>query len=162
MKDIGARLKKAMEIKGVTPYEVAKSTGIAQTTLSRILNGTTKKPNMDNLKTLASFLQVSDDWLRTGEGEMNRTDPGDTDGSKTEITVKCDEKMISKFASAIESIAKSNSTMSDTNKILAENNAELIQQIRKLLHTLYDAQPEYGSSKQSPLHASDKKTRFKP
>lgn len=162
MEDFSARLKKAIESKGVTPYEVAKSTGIAQATLSRILSGNTKKPNIDNLKTLASYLQVNEDWLRTGEGEMNRPDPADTDMSKAEITVKCDEKMISKFATAIESIAKSNSTMSDTNKILAENNAELIQQIRQLLNTLYNDQADYTFKEQKSLHASDNKTPFKP
>lgn len=162
MNDFSARLKKAIENKGASLDEIAKSTGISQETLGNMLSEKIKETNTNRIKTLASYLQVNDDWLITGKGNMTGPDPAGKDGLKSEITVNCDDKVLSKFAAAIESIAKSNSTMSETNKILAENNAELIQQIRNLLHSLYNSQEDYTVKKQKNLQASDKKSTFKP
>lgn len=70
MSNFTARLREAVEHNGVTLYEVSKATGITQATLSRLINGITKKTNPKNLTLLAHYLRVNEHWLRTGEGEM--------------------------------------------------------------------------------------------
>jgi transcriptional regulator with XRE-family HTH domain len=72
---IGFRIKKMIEDKGVTPYNVSIKTGISQSTLSRILNDNSKKPNIENTKILAKYFNVSEDWLLTGEEKSIDTEP---------------------------------------------------------------------------------------
>lgn len=68
METIGSRLKKMLQNKGVTAYEASKATGIAESTLSRIITHNTK-PNSKNRKILAEYFGVSEDWYITDEVE---------------------------------------------------------------------------------------------
>ncbi len=63
------RILELSKEKGVTPYEISTNTGLSEASLSRLFNGKTKKPNQNNIKTLAKYFNVSEDWLRTGQGE---------------------------------------------------------------------------------------------
>lgn len=66
--EILERILELIESKGVTPYEISAKTGISEAVLSRLLNGKTKKPNQNNIKILAKYFNISEDWLRTGVG----------------------------------------------------------------------------------------------
>lgn len=66
---LGNRIKELIDNKGITPYAVSNETGISQSTLSRILNNSSKKTNIENTKLLAKYFGVSKDWLLTGKGE---------------------------------------------------------------------------------------------
>lgn len=67
--EIFERIVQLISDKGVTPYKISADTGINQAILSRIINGTTKKPQYSTLKILAEYFNVSLEWLQTGEGE---------------------------------------------------------------------------------------------
>lgn len=53
---------KLMEEKGLTPYRVAKETGITQATLSRWKTGKVN-PSLETLQVLADYFHVSIDYL---------------------------------------------------------------------------------------------------
>lgn len=65
METIGSRLKKLIEDKGLTPYELSEKTGIAQSTLSRIINKNSK-PNIKNGEILANYFKISKSFLING------------------------------------------------------------------------------------------------
>lgn len=69
---IGIRIKKLIEDKGITPYILSSETGIPESTISRIINNITKRPNQKNIKEIARYLRVSPSWLMTG-GDENAT-----------------------------------------------------------------------------------------
>lgn len=69
--DLNERLMQLYEEKGVTAYEVCKSTGISEGTLSRIKNNNTKKANPNTLKALSKYFKVNYEWLATGKGEKH-------------------------------------------------------------------------------------------
>lgn len=62
-----------LQEKHITPYEVAKSTGISQGLMSEYKNGI-KMPTITNLAKIADYLDVSVDYLlgRTNNPEVNR------------------------------------------------------------------------------------------
>lgn len=68
MKSIGERLEYLIEKKGITAYELSSSTGISQSTLSRIINKGSK-PNLKNSEALAKYFQITKDWLINGSIE---------------------------------------------------------------------------------------------
>lgn len=67
---LGNRIKKLSDDKGVSNYQVAKGTGIAQSTLSRLMTNSTSKLNDSNLELLAKYFDVSVDYLRTGNEDL--------------------------------------------------------------------------------------------
>ena len=76
MEGFSERLRHLIDKAGITPYEVSMKTGISQSTLSRLLNKATSKPNIKNVEILANYFCVNKVWLLTGEGEMLRnSDP---------------------------------------------------------------------------------------
>ncbi len=64
------KLKKARKDTGFTQREVAKETGILQSTLARYETGYLE-PNIESLGILADFYQVSADWLIGTKGARN-------------------------------------------------------------------------------------------
>lgn len=61
---------KLMEEKGLTPYRVAKETGITQATLSRWKTGKVN-PSLETLQVLADYFHVSIDYL-TGKASIEK------------------------------------------------------------------------------------------
>ncbi len=61
----GEILSKLISEKGVTSYEVSKSTGISESTISRMLNKNSK-PNIKNRQILAKYFNVSEQYLING------------------------------------------------------------------------------------------------
>lgn len=68
MNSIGERLEYLIEKKGITAYELSSSTGISQSTLSRIIHKGSK-PNLKNSEVLAKYFQITKDWLINGSIE---------------------------------------------------------------------------------------------
>lgn len=68
MNTIGERLKHLIENKGITAYELSSSTTISESTLSRILNYSTK-PNLKTSELLAKYFKVSKEWIITGNSD---------------------------------------------------------------------------------------------
>lgn len=92
--EIFERIGQLIRDKGVTPYKISVDTGINQAILSRIINGTTKKPQYSTLKLLAEYFNVSIDWLLTGEGEMLNTAPGSTVSGNEQPAITIALKML--------------------------------------------------------------------
>ena len=68
--NLGERIIKLSEKKGVTNYQISKDTGISQSTLSRLMTNSTSKLNSTNLDILAKYFDVSVDYLRTGNEDL--------------------------------------------------------------------------------------------
>lgn len=65
-----SRIKKARENTGFTQREVAKETGIIQSTIAKYEIGALQ-PDLEKLGTLADFYGVSVDWLLGTIGKKN-------------------------------------------------------------------------------------------
>ncbi|GMA52637.1 hypothetical protein GCM10025857_39940 [Alicyclobacillus contaminans] len=63
MSIVGATIKELMDRRGITAYRLAKDTGVSYTGVSKILNGSTKNPQIDVLSTIADYFGVSVDYL---------------------------------------------------------------------------------------------------
>lgn len=85
---IGQRLRTLIEEKGYTPYFVSQKTGISESTLSRILNNASKKPNIKNSEVLAQFFNVSLEWLLNGTGEVNSFESSTAPFANHRVTVR--------------------------------------------------------------------------
>lgn len=76
--NIGPRLKEAMRIKGVRPYELSAMTGISRSNITNYL-GNKYSPKSVNIAKLAKALGVSEYWLmgmessETGEGQDTKS-----------------------------------------------------------------------------------------
>jgi transcriptional regulator with XRE-family HTH domain len=74
-KDVGMRLRYVRkELRGWTQQELAKASGVKQTTISDLETGESRSPVGTNLVSLAQSLQVNPDWLATGKGDMQPMD----------------------------------------------------------------------------------------
>ncbi len=65
------RLKYLLDRDGVTAYRIWKDTSITKGTIGNYVEGKTN-PNKSNISILASYFNVNEAWLATGEGEINR------------------------------------------------------------------------------------------
>lgn len=69
MNDIGERLEYILKIKGITKYQLSKSSGVSEMALGRIVKNVSK-PNKSTLKSISDALSISMDWLESGNGLM--------------------------------------------------------------------------------------------
>lgn len=69
MKTLAERLAYAMQLKGFTQGGLSKSTGIAQPTIWRLVNG--KAKGSTKINDIARTLGVNSDWLSNGIGSMS-------------------------------------------------------------------------------------------
>ncbi|WP_174818722.1 helix-turn-helix domain-containing protein [Paenibacillus illinoisensis] len=72
---LSEKITKIMEEKDLTAYRVSKDTGIPYTTLTKILNGTTKSPKIDLIQIIAKYLDVTVDSLTTPESNNVQAAP---------------------------------------------------------------------------------------
>jgi len=63
MTEVGERIKLLLHNKGITPYRLAKETGVSYTGVTKILNGSTKNPQVESLSAIADYFGVSLDYL---------------------------------------------------------------------------------------------------
>jgi len=77
MVEFSGRLKQAIDSRGVTVAELARGMGVTYQAVKRVLDGLSKSFSAENNAKAAGFLQVSPDWLATGQGsmELSRPDP---------------------------------------------------------------------------------------
>ena len=73
----GERLRQVIENKGITPYQLSAKTNVSQATLSRILANSTTKPSIKTVEVIADYLQISREWLLTGNGDMHTKSESD-------------------------------------------------------------------------------------
>ncbi len=62
------RLKSIMAENNISQSTMASEIGVGQTTISNYLSGK-NKPKKSTIITIAKFLNVSEEWLSTGEGK---------------------------------------------------------------------------------------------
>lgn len=67
MNTLAERIRYLLNSKNVTPYEVEHKTVVTQATISRVINGVTKKLNITNTEILAEYFGVTPEWLKNGE-----------------------------------------------------------------------------------------------
>ena len=63
-----------LQLKGVTPYKVAKATGIAQASLSDWKSGKVKQPAADKLQKIADYFGVTVDYLLGNSHKTTKED----------------------------------------------------------------------------------------
>lgn len=85
METIGQRLRALRVQRGLSQEEVAKATGITRGNISNY-ELDRFKPSTESIVRLASFFNVSVDWLLTGKG--NSPVPNKTDGSEERLLRK--------------------------------------------------------------------------
>lgn len=64
MSSLGDRIQSLMDKKGLTAYRLAKDTGVSYTGITKIITGSSKKPQMESISVIADYLGVSLDYLR--------------------------------------------------------------------------------------------------
>ncbi|WP_025684541.1 helix-turn-helix domain-containing protein [Paenibacillus maysiensis] len=65
-------ITKLMETKGLSKYKLAKESGVPYTTLIKILDGTTKNPQIESLKAIAKYFEVDVDDILDGAHDSKR------------------------------------------------------------------------------------------
>jgi transcriptional regulator with XRE-family HTH domain len=65
---IGSRIRLAIERADISQVELAKRIGVTQSCISNLVTDSSRKPNIFTLNALAAALNVSEDWIRFGEG----------------------------------------------------------------------------------------------
>lgn len=66
---VGQRLRDARQAAGLTQQEVTEALGLVRSTLVR-WEAADRVPKESGLRTLADLYQVSEEWIRTGDGEQ--------------------------------------------------------------------------------------------
>jgi len=66
MKNTGLIIKELMDSKSISAYELSRETGVSESTIGRIVKGKSK-PNKSTLLSIASFMKVPIDYLKTGD-----------------------------------------------------------------------------------------------
>ncbi|MGO4787007.1 helix-turn-helix domain-containing protein [Paenibacillus sp. 2KB_20] len=64
---IAERIQGLMNEKGISAYKLSKETGVPYTTLTKILNKTTKNPQIDSLQLIANYFDKKVDYFTQGE-----------------------------------------------------------------------------------------------
>lgn len=73
METIGNRISKARKLRDLTGLELGKLLGVKQSVISQWETGSRSRPRIDTLKRIAEALDISLDWLTTGDGEMEKS-----------------------------------------------------------------------------------------
>ncbi|MBB6670241.1 helix-turn-helix domain-containing protein [Cohnella nanjingensis] len=68
--EIAEKIQRLMDERGITPYRLAKETGVSYTGLSKILSQQTKNPQIDSLKAIAAYFGKPVDYF-TEEGDFS-------------------------------------------------------------------------------------------
>jgi len=83
--DIAEKIHELMNRRGITPYRLSKETGVSYTGLTKILNGTTKNPQIDSLKLIADYFGESIDYFTIDDQHQTATPPWATSKDKRDL-----------------------------------------------------------------------------
>lgn len=101
--EIAERIKSLMSSRGLTRYKLAKVTGVPYTTLIKILDGTTKSPQIETISAIADYLGVTVDYLSgQSAGAIIEVEMKMADMSVEELAAKA--KVRKEFLMNIDSI----------------------------------------------------------
>ena len=65
------RLQHAMDLRGVRTNQLDKKAGLGDGWTSRFLNEKKKNPGVDKVQAVCDALQISSEWLMSGNGQMD-------------------------------------------------------------------------------------------
>ena len=104
----GERLRQVIEEKGITPYELSAKTNVSQAILSRIFANSTTKPSIKTVEVIADYLQISRDWLLTGNGDMRAKSKSDASLSNLLELISSQQETIRLQAETIKNLTSKN------------------------------------------------------
>lgn len=104
----GERLRQVIENKGITPYQLSAKTNVSQATLSRILANSTTKPSIKTVEVIADYLQISREWLLTGNGDMHTKSESDTSFSNLLAVIASQQRTIENLSETIKNLTSKN------------------------------------------------------
>lgn len=113
----GRRLREAREARGLGVRELSRRAGLdgAGADVSRIENGKQRSPSYDKIRALAAVLGVAPEWLWSGEGEREATnprpEPSDPLAARSDAIARmrgavCDEAIAMVRAAEIEELVR--------------------------------------------------------
>ncbi|WP_340018311.1 helix-turn-helix transcriptional regulator [Paenibacillus sp. FSL H3-0457] len=93
---IAETVSKLMESEGLSKYKLAKESGVPYTTLIKILDGTTKNPQIESLQSIAKYFNVDvDDLIDSGSSHEAKVE-------KPELPTWATKKDIADFKQMLE------------------------------------------------------------
>ena len=104
----GERLRQVIENKGITPYQLSAKTNVSQATLSRILANSTTKPSIKTVEVIADYLQISREWLLTGNGDMHTKSESDASLSELLAVIASQQRTIENLSETIKNLTSKN------------------------------------------------------
>lgn len=104
----GERLRQVIENKGITPYQLSAKTNVSQATLSRILANSTTKPSIKTVEVIADYLQISREWLLTGNGDMRAKPESDMSFPDLLAVVASQQRTIENLSEIIKNLTSKN------------------------------------------------------
>nr|DAK03374.1 MAG TPA: helix-turn-helix domain protein [Caudoviricetes sp.] len=104
----GERLRQVIENKGITPYQLSAKTNVSQATLSRILANSTTKPSIKTVEVIADYLQISREWLLTGNGDMHTKSESDASFSDLLAVIASQQRTIENLSETIKNLTSKN------------------------------------------------------
>lgn len=84
---IGMRISEKMDILGLKQVDIIKTTGISKTAISNYVNGN-RVPDTMSIYKLSKVLNVSIEWLLTGEETVVHNDNSDMTGDESDMIAK--------------------------------------------------------------------------
>lgn len=117
------RIKQLQDVLGVSENELAQRLGMSQSTLNSYTLGK-RKPSYDLAESiLATFVDVSAEWLMRGEGTMYISDiPTDSDTDEV-LDLKAE---ITRLRAELAELREENETLHADNRRLSERTDKLI------------------------------------
>jgi transcriptional regulator with XRE-family HTH domain len=74
-RNIGIRLRHARKLRGLSQQKLAKASGVKQASISQLETGESLSFKGTTLVSIAQTLKVNPEWLATGKGHMDGSEP---------------------------------------------------------------------------------------
>lgn len=160
MNEFQVRLKKAMDIKGISQTELAERLDISKSSINQYLNGYAK-PKLNNINSIAKILNVNIDWLLGQSNDMEVVYKGNnslkneyifTVKNKKVLKVRLLETMIKKGYKQDSLADKSGVPLEVVNGYIIGNLEPKMKYLEKLAKTL-EVLPEFliGEDRQADM-----------
>lgn len=113
------KIREAKDAKRITNEDISEMTGIPETTVSRILSGSSKRPGFENVLTMAIALNISVDKI------LSAALPDEDPPKPVETVVESYAGVLSVKETKIEEQEKRIKVLEDSNERYKRNNAKL-------------------------------------